>query len=211
MAKRASQSPVADSNKPVPPASERSDVKASGAQLLVTRVGDEALGFRLAAVSEIIRVPRLAHMPFAPESLLGLANLRGLVLPVVSLRRLLGFPDIALDAAARIVVMGGSPPVGFAVDTVETLVELPSVRIVADSAGAGRLDPGVLDGVVKGSEGEPTIKIVNPRQVLLRGRFDRMGVTAPARAVTATAAPMAKPKTAEPASSSGTVANVHGS
>ena len=51
--------------------------------VVVTRVGDEALGFRLEKVSEIIRIPTLAYMPLAPKSLLGLANLRGAVLPVV--------------------------------------------------------------------------------------------------------------------------------
>ena len=46
-------------------------------------------------VGEIIRLPGLAHMPLAPPSLLGLANLRGAVLPVVSLRRLLGLAGCA--------------------------------------------------------------------------------------------------------------------
>ena len=54
---------------------------------------DGGFGFRLDAVGEIVRLPSLAHMPLAPRSLLGLANLRGVVLPVVSLRRLLGLPE----------------------------------------------------------------------------------------------------------------------
>jgi chemotaxis signal transduction protein len=33
-----------------------------------------------------LRLPRLVHMPLAPRSLLGLANLRGIVLPVSASR-----------------------------------------------------------------------------------------------------------------------------
>ena len=43
-----------------------------------------------ASVSEVARMPPLARVPQAPPSLLGLANLRGSVLPVASVRALLG-------------------------------------------------------------------------------------------------------------------------
>ena len=38
-------------------------------------------------VAEIIRMPAVARVPQAPKGLLGLANLRGAVLPVASLQR----------------------------------------------------------------------------------------------------------------------------
>jgi len=196
MAKRASRSAAATAPKPAE-TSGQSAPGTNGTQVLVTRVGEEALGFRLEAVSEIIRVPRLAHMPFATRSLLGLANLRGSVLPAVSLRRLLGLPDATHDGATRIVVMADGPLVGFAVDSVESLIDLPAVGIVSGSAGAGRIDPSVLDGVVKGAEGEPTIKIISPREIL-RGEFDRIGVRTSARATTAPNVPTAKAKTVVP-------------
>ena len=60
--------------------------------LLIFRIAGESFGLRLATVAEIIRLPDLAHMPLVPPSLLGLANLRGIVLPVVSLRALLQLP-----------------------------------------------------------------------------------------------------------------------
>ena len=43
-----------------------------------------------ASVSEVARMPPLARVPQAPPSLMGLANLRGSVLPVASVRALLG-------------------------------------------------------------------------------------------------------------------------
>jgi purine-binding chemotaxis protein CheW len=149
----------------------------SDAHFVVVRVGEEKLGFDLAAVSEIVRVQNLAHMPLAPKSLLGLANMRGTVLPVISLRRLLRFPDAPIDDAARIVVINRGSPVGFVVDRVEALLEIPAAQLTVDRAGAGVLDPDMLDGVVKGEEGTTTIKIVSPER-MLRGEFDRIGVSA---------------------------------
>lgn len=55
-------------------------------KLLIFRIAGEIFGLRLAAVTEITRLPELARMPLVPRCLLGLANLRGTVLPVISLR-----------------------------------------------------------------------------------------------------------------------------
>jgi purine-binding chemotaxis protein CheW len=62
---------------------------AASEKLLIFRIAGESFGLRLDSVAEIIRLPNLAHMPLVPPSLLGLANLRGIVLPVVSLRAIL--------------------------------------------------------------------------------------------------------------------------
>jgi purine-binding chemotaxis protein CheW len=87
---------------------------AADQHLVVFRIADHRFGFRLDDVGEIIRVPRLAHMPLGPRSLEGLANLRGEVLPVVSLRRLLSVPEAPRDDAARVIVLDGDARVGFA-------------------------------------------------------------------------------------------------
>ena len=64
MARRAQRAPgKADSAEAGLPARRMPEAGAASAHLVVTRVGDEALGFRLEAISEIIRVPPLAHMP----------------------------------------------------------------------------------------------------------------------------------------------------
>jgi purine-binding chemotaxis protein CheW len=148
------------------------------AHVVVFRIADGRFGFRLDDVGEIVRLPSLAHMPLAPRSLLGLANLRGVVLPVVSLRRLIGVPDAPLDETARVIVIERGAPVGFVVDGIDDLLTLPAGRIEKDDAGAGAVDPDLLDGVVKGAEGDSTIKILNPQR-LLRDEFARLGVSGP--------------------------------
>jgi purine-binding chemotaxis protein CheW len=147
-----------------------------GAHFVVFHVADGIFGFRLDDVGEIVRIPSLAHMPLGPRSLLGLANIHGAVLPVVGLRRLLGLPDAPLDDVVRVIVIDRGSPVGFVVDRIEDLAALPADRIEKDDAGAGSVDPEVLDGIIKGAEGESTIKILNPHR-LLRDEFSHLGVS----------------------------------
>jgi purine-binding chemotaxis protein CheW len=82
-------------------------------------------------VSEVIRFPTLARLPQAPAGLLGLANLRGTVLPVASLRGLLGVSESASGEAAdrRAIVLDHSAPVALAVDAVEGLMTVETNQI----------------------------------------------------------------------------------
>ena len=151
-----------------------SEVDAPNAHFVMFHVADGVFGLRLEDVGEIVRMPNLAHMPLGPPSLLGLANLHGTVLPVVGLRRLLNFPDAPFDDAMRVIVIGRGAPVGFVVDQIESLVAFPADRIEKDDAGSGSINPGVLDGVIRGAEGDSTIKILNPQR-LLSDEFSQLG------------------------------------
>ncbi len=144
--------------------------------LLVFQLAGESFALRLAGVAEIIRLPGLAQMPLVPPSLLGLANLRGTVLPVISLRVLLQLPDTEANEQTRVIVMRGDAAVGFVVDRVNHLLALAAHQIEHDDAGAGATDPALLDGTIKGSEGQSTIKLLNPSR-LVSGQFARLGVS----------------------------------
>ena len=67
-------------------------------------------------------------------------------------------------------------------------------RIEHDGAGAGTIDPALLDGVVKGGEGESPIKLLSPSR-LLSGQF---GGSALPRLPHASAAPLAVSPAAGP-------------
>jgi len=54
-------------------------------QLLSFRVNDEQLAIPAAAIREVIRLPAIVRVPHAPPALVGLGNLRGTVLSILSL------------------------------------------------------------------------------------------------------------------------------
>lgn len=144
--------------------------------LLVFQLAGEQFGLLLDVVAEIIRPPALAHMPLVPPSLLGLANLRGIVMPVVSLRALRNLPDIATDKSTRVIVVRGESPVGFVVDGIRGLLAVAVDRLQRDPSGIQPDGSVLLDGVIKGAEGESPVKLLDPPR-LLQGQFVRLGVS----------------------------------
>ncbi|PIB92324.1 chemotaxis protein CheW [Caulobacter sp. FWC2] len=88
-------------------------------QRLTVRVGRARVAMAAVGVAEVIRAPRITRMPHGPPGLLGVTHLRGVVLPVVSLGALLGNQD--QTDSTRVVVLRRDPPIGLAVDSIETL------------------------------------------------------------------------------------------
>src|SRR5580658_8996785 len=72
-------------------------------------------------IAEVIRMPAIARVPQGPKCLLGLANLRGSVLLVASVRAMLGRSETASTSASRLIVLDGSSSVALAVDEVAAL------------------------------------------------------------------------------------------
>lgn len=86
-----------------------------------------------AQVREVIGQRRLTPVPQAPPSLLGLVNVRGTALPVLSLAALLGKKATAV---ARIILLDGDTPLGLAVDSVAAV----ATRGAAQAGGAKPID-----------------------------------------------------------------------
>jgi purine-binding chemotaxis protein CheW len=77
-------------------------------------------------ISEVIRIPSVARVPRSPAALLGLASHRGSVIPLASLRGLLGVAEAGAFSMSRAIVIGEGAPVAIAVDSVHALVVIPA-------------------------------------------------------------------------------------
>ena len=99
-------------------------------------------------IAEVIRMPAIARVPQGPRCLMGLANLRGFVLPVASVRAILGREEVAATPSSRLIVLDGSSPVALAVDEVAALVNVDRSKVsTADAefaAEAGEQLQGVF-------------------------------------------------------------------
>lgn len=99
----------------------------AGAEVVVVRVGAVEFGLPIERVREVVRVPPITRIPFPPPSILGVASVRGTILPVMDLRhRLFGDPGGAAETpetAARLVVVSdpANGEVGLVVDAVPGL------------------------------------------------------------------------------------------
>lgn len=98
-------------------------------RFLTFKSGGHLYALPAASVSEVARLPSMARVPLAPRSLMGLANLRGSVLPVASVSALLGRDEAAATDASRLIVLDGASAVALAVDQVSRLERVAREKI----------------------------------------------------------------------------------
>jgi purine-binding chemotaxis protein CheW len=128
---------------------------------LTFRVGERRYALSAEKVAEVVRVPSVARVPQSPKPLMGLANFRGFVLPVVSLPAVLGRPATGDASAARAIILTGTNPAAVVVDGVEGLVSPDAGRIETRQA-ALTAEPGErLSGVFPIDAGDGVARILD--------------------------------------------------
>ncbi|MCR5879031.1 chemotaxis protein CheW [Phenylobacterium sp. J367] len=96
-------------------------------------------------------------LPHAPAYVLGMINLRGVVLPVVDLAGLLGLARIAPDASSVVVVADiGGRPVGLLVDAVCDIVSVQDGDLQPPPE-LGSNYAGFVSGVIPDTDGIVTV------------------------------------------------------
>jgi purine-binding chemotaxis protein CheW len=130
-------------------------------QFVTFIVGDEVFAVDMAPVQEIIRIPSVVRVPMAPGTLEGLANLRGRVLPIVSLRRVFGFEERDDDDSTRAIVIDLGQPLGFVVDRVASVVGVEISKIEDVSSISGTIDTDLLTGLIKDVGGHGMIMVLD--------------------------------------------------
>jgi purine-binding chemotaxis protein CheW len=147
----------------------RASITQQGTQQFVTfMAGDEVFAADMSPVKEIIRVPEVVRVPLAPAALEGLANLRGKVLPIISLRRLFGFPELAHDDSTRALVVDVGQPLGFVVDRVSSVVGVEAGHIEDVGSIRTTVNTEVLSSLIKDVGGHAMIMVLNFAKLIER-------------------------------------------
>ncbi|BAL92096.1 putative chemotaxis signal transduction protein CheW [Actinoplanes missouriensis 431] len=119
-------------------------------------------------VQEIVQAPEsVSHVPNAGSRVLGVIDLRGRLLPVVSMRRVFGLPVTPLAPQNRIVVVsidGGV--VGVVMDTVREVLRVPH-QLVAPL-------PNVVEGEGRKSEVESVCRLEDGKRLVSVLSVNRM-------------------------------------
>jgi chemotaxis signal transduction protein len=92
-------------------------------------------GIDVQSVREVVVVDEFTPVPRAPAYLVGVANLRGLVLPILDIRPLLGLPAEPVGRGTRLLVVEtGAGQVGLVVEAVVGLTSFPEVQPFGEAA-----------------------------------------------------------------------------
>ena len=94
-------------------------------QYIVIKMGDEQYGIDIRYVDNIVRMQNITRVPKVQEYLKGVINLRGEVIPVVSLRLKMGLPADEYTKNTRIIILKTEAGnLGIIVDEVREVVTL---------------------------------------------------------------------------------------
>ncbi|WGD28565.1 chemotaxis protein CheW [Ancylobacter sp. WKF20] len=69
-------------------------------QFVTVRIGGQLFGVPISSVNEVFVPDRITPVPLAPREIDGVLNLRGRIVTMVDMRRLLGLPDSSLARMA---------------------------------------------------------------------------------------------------------------
>jgi purine-binding chemotaxis protein CheW len=110
----------------------------------------EEYGVDVRLVQEIIRISEITPVPRAPESIKGVINLRGRIIPVVDLKRKLGLGDADQGRRGRIVVVRlRERLVGLLVDAASQVLKVPVSSIDPAPDAVVEIDADYIRGVAK--------------------------------------------------------------
>ncbi len=95
-------------------------------QYIVIRLGEEQYGIDIRYIDNIVRMTNITRVPKVPPYLKGVINLRGEVIPVVSIRLKMGLPADEYGRATRIIILKteAAGNLGIVVDEVREVVTL---------------------------------------------------------------------------------------
>ncbi len=137
------------------------DSRVETQQFVTFIVGDEVFGVSMAPVQEIIRMPDIVRVPLAPRSLNGLANLRGRVLPIISLRRIFNIADEPNNESTRALVIDIGQPLGFVVDRIASVISVEPGKIESVAGVRAAIDSKLLSGVLKDVGGFSMVMVLD--------------------------------------------------
>jgi purine-binding chemotaxis protein CheW len=134
-------------------------------QLVTFSLGSEEFGVDIMCVQEIIRIPPITRVPKAPDYVEGVINLRGNVIPVISLRTRFGMTRVEETDLSRIIVLQVKAKVfGIRVDAVTEVLRLDSEGIEPPPPIALGMDAQFIRGV--GKIGERLLILLELDQIM---------------------------------------------
>lgn len=145
---------------------------------LTFALGDETFALPILRVREIIGITEITPVPRMPAHVRGVLNLRGKVIPVIDLRRRLGFEPIPDHKRTCIVIVqAGSGAdailIGTVVDRVSEVRDIPPAQIEPPPQFGAGTDSGCITGVGKG--GKHVVMLLDTDRVAGRDELAKTG------------------------------------
>lgn len=106
-------------------------------QYIVVMVGNEQYGIDISYIDNIVRMQKITRVPKVQPYFTGVINLRGEVVPIMSLRKKMDLADDVFTNASRIIILKleDNASIGIIVDEVKEVVNLGEDEIDKTNKG----------------------------------------------------------------------------
>ena len=134
-------------------------------QYVICNINKEYYGIDITHVNNIIQMPKITMVPKAPECFKGIINLRGEIVPIMSLRRRMNLEDDTLTKDSRIVILNinDDEMIGVVVDGVKEVLSIPTDTIETP-ADLLKSEDSLIRGI--GKKNEDLISIFEINSIL---------------------------------------------
>ena len=123
-------------------------------QYIVVQIGSEKYGIDIRYVDNIVRMQKITRVPKAQVYFKGIINLRGEIVPVMSIRIKMGLAEDVITNASRIIILKleekGS--LGVLVDQVCEVVTLSQDQIETNNINSSHVKDSFINGIGKNGD-----------------------------------------------------------
>ena len=119
-------------------------------QLVGFSVGGEKFAVDISDIHEINRYEHINRMPELPGNVLGVIDLRGVVIPVIDLGGKLGIPGGEITRDTRIIIVGlNEDKIGILVDSVSEVLRVPDESLENPPAITKSISSEYIRGIIR--------------------------------------------------------------
>ena len=129
-------------------------------QYIVVKIGSEQYGIDIGFIDNIVRMQKITRIPKSQPYFKGVMNLRGEVVPVMSVRGKMGLEDDVYTNKSRIIILKleNLGLIGIIVDEVKEVINLGESDIDRNVSNANRrADANYINGI--GKDGDELVSI----------------------------------------------------
>ncbi len=156
-------------------------VNGEGSQYVTFCLGDEEYGVDILKVQEIIGISPVTKVPYLPDFIKGVINLRGIVVPIVDLRLRFRLPVAEYtDRTCVVIVKVGERVVGMIVDAVSEVMEIAEAMVDAAPSFGHGVRTDFIDGM--GKVDERLVLLLNIEKLFTEGEMQEISTVAGAEA-----------------------------
>ena len=137
---------------------------------LTFELGREHFAVKINNVREVLEYETFTRVPRMPSDMKGVINIRGAVIPVISVAMRIGLAESSKTSDSRIVLLdieyeGESLVLGMLSDRVNEVIDIQPGEVEPPPTLGNRVKEGFVEGV--GKKGDRFILILNLKKLLL--------------------------------------------